>query len=202
MRAVAREQRWDVRANSHERRDEILKGLGMFLREQRLSSLKMQDIADQLGMTKGNLYYYFKNKQDILYNCHLKSMTLSLAALWEAERSRKRPSERLHALLVRHIRGITEEAYGAVLLTDLENLTAAQRRRYVAMRDEFENGVRRIIDAGISSGEFRKVDVRVTGFAILGAINWISKWYNPEGRLTASNIAESFADFLVQGLRG
>ncbi|OGK90812.1 MAG: hypothetical protein A2X50_13415 [Candidatus Rokubacteria bacterium GWF2_70_14] len=160
----------------------------------------MQAIADRLGMTKGNLYYYFENKQDLLYGCHLACMRLSLRALGDVRRSTEPPGTRLSQVLTRHIRAITDEVYGAVLLTDLESLTPAQRKRYVAMRDRFERGVRQIIREGIERGEFRKVDPRLAGFAILGAINWIPKWYNPKGELSSAEIADAFADFLVTAL--
>jgi len=191
---------WRRRASRDARRTEIFRSLGLALRQRGLASLTMQAIADQLGMTKGNLYYYFKNKQDLLYGCHVACMRLSLRALEEVRRSAEPPGTRLRRVLTRHIRAITDEVYGAVLLTDLESLTPLQRRRYVAMRDRFEHGVRQIIRAGMQRREFRKLDPRLAGFAILGAINWIPKWYNPRGALSSAAIAEAFADFLVTAL--
>jgi TetR/AcrR family transcriptional regulator, cholesterol catabolism regulator len=192
--------RWTVRATVDERRDEILKSLAAILRERRLASLTMQDIAARLGLVKGNLYYYFKNKQDILYHCHVKCMDESLAALAVAERDPGPTPERLRTLLVRHIRGIIESPYGGVLLTDLESLSAAQRKRYVSLRDEFERGVRKLIQRGIAKREFRPCNPRLAGFAILGAINWIPKWYQPEGLLAPEEIAQGFADQLIRSL--
>lgn len=192
---------WDARASVDERRDEILRSLAAVLRERRLSSLKMQDIADRLGLVKGNLYYYFKSKQDILYHCHVKCMRASLAALEDAERASGSPARRLREMLVRHMHAIVEDPYGGVLLADLDALGAARRRRYVTMRDEFERGVRRLIEAGVRAGEFRACDARLAGFAILGAINWIPKWYRPDGELRAGEIAESFADQFIRSLK-
>jgi AcrR family transcriptional regulator len=160
----------------------------------------MREIAGRLGMTKGNLYYYFRDKQDLLYQCHVRCMRLSLVALREVGSSPDPPSRRLRQLLTRHIRAITDEVYGAVILTDLESLSPPQRRRYIAMRDRFEGGVRTLIGEGIVRGEFRKVDPQVAGFAILGAINWIPKWYRPQGPLSAAAIAEAFTDLFVAAL--
>jgi len=192
--------RWGAAESVDERKDEILRELGAAVRERGFGALTMKDVADRLGLVKGNLYYYFKNKQELLYHCHIKCMEVSLRALEEAERSRAAPSERLRTLLVRHIRGISDEAYGAVLLTDLESLTLAQRRKYVALRDRFEQGVRALIKAGIARGEFRRQDPRIAGFALLGAINWIPKWYRPGGELSSQEIAEQFADFFLRSL--
>ena len=170
------------------------------LRERGVASLTMQEIARRLGITKGNLYYYFRDKQDLLYKCHLACMKLSLRALKESQSSPKGPAERLREVLRRHIRAITDEVYGAVMLTDLESLAPAQRRPYIAMRDRFERGIRALIREGVERGEFREVDARLAGFAVLGAINWIPKWYSPNGSLSAAAIAEAFADFLVAAL--
>lgn len=184
------------------RRDEILRTLGEFLRDRHLSSLKMQDIADRLGMTKGNLYYYFKSKRDILFHCHMKAMQRSLAALEEVQAASGSPGDRLHTLLVRHVRSIADDTYSAVLLTDMEMLSQAQRRRYIALRDNFEHGVRSLIEEGIRDGEFLAQDVRLSGFAILGAINWISHWYKARGPSKSEDVATAFADFFCRGLRG
>jgi AcrR family transcriptional regulator len=198
---VSQKIAWDAKSSLDERRDEILRSLAAVLRERRLSSLKMQDIADRLGLVKGNLYYYFNSKQEILYHCHVKCMQASLAALEDAERAHGSAASRLRQLLVRHIHAIAEDPYGGVLLADLDAQTAAQRRRSVTLRDQFERGVRRLIEAGMRSGEFRPGDARLAGFAILGAINWIPKWYRPEGDLSASAIAEGFADQFIRSLR-
>ncbi len=200
MAKSARRQQWNVKSSVDERRDEILRSLSSFMRERRLSSLTMRDIAERLGLVKGNLYYYFKSKQEILYHCHVKCMEISLVALADAAAAKGPPADRLHTLLVRHIRGITEEAYGGILLTDLEGLTALQRKRYVAMRNRFERGVRQLIQEGIDRGEFRRQNVAVAGFAVLGAINWIPKWFRADGPLSPAEIAEIFADQLIRSL--
>jgi AcrR family transcriptional regulator len=200
MSAQTRRQNWDLTTSVEERREQILRTLGEYLREHHLSSLKMQDIANRLGMTKGNLYYYFKSKQDILFHCHMRSVEHSLAVLEEALMMPAPQSERLCTLLVRHIRNITDEAFSAVLLTDLDNLTNVQRRRYITLRDKFEQGVVSIIKAGIESGEFVQQDATLAGFAMLGGCNWISKWYDAKGASTAQEIAESFAKFFLRGL--
>ena len=147
--------RWDVRASFEERRDQILRSLAAFMRDRRLASLTMRDIAGQLGLVKGNLYYYFKSKQDILYHCHVKCIAISLVALDEVIAMDLAPAEALRVLLVKHIRNITEDAYGGVLLTDLESLTPTQRKRYVAMRDRFELGVRDMIPGASPTARLR-----------------------------------------------
>jgi AcrR family transcriptional regulator len=193
--------RWDTRAGVDERRDQILRGLASFVRKRKLASLTMREIADQLGLVKGNLYYYFKSKQDILFHCHVKCIAISLAALDEVLAEKLPPADALRSLLVRHIRNITEDAYSGVLLTDLESLTPAQRKRYVTMRDRFEQGVRKMIRDGIADGTFAEQNVDLAGFTILGAINWIPKWYRRDGSLSSLEVAERVTEQLIRSLQ-
>ena len=193
--------RWDVSLSIEERKVEILRSLGGILRERHVSALTMQDIADRLGMTKGNLYHYFRNKQEILFQCHMKSTEDSLRLLDEVERMNGPPSERLQALIVGLVVSVIEDPYGAIVTTDLESLEKPQRRRYVALRDRFELGLRQIIADGVAAGEFRSGDVKLSGLAILGAINSIARWYDPKGPQLAGEIAEHFADLFLHGLK-
>lgn len=200
-RLASRTQRWSGRqASKSSRREEILRSVGSVLRDSRLSSLTMRSIAEKLGITKGNLYYYFKDKRDILYHCHMRSVELSLSALSEVNAIGGSASQRLKTVLTRHINGILEQGLGSILLTDLETLTANQKKKYIAKRDSFERGVRALIEEGVRSGEFHCENVALAGFTILGSINWTSKWYHADGSLTANEIANGMSEFLLRAL--
>jgi len=196
------ESKWIGRmAPKRSRRDAILQSVGTVLRNSRLSCLTMQDVADQLGITKGNLYYYFKSKQDILFQCHMRCMDLSLEALHEIQAAQSHQVDPLQTLLVRHITGMLENGFGGVLLTDLENLTPDQRSRYVARRDEFESGVRQLIHAGVRQGVYVCEDSKLASLIMLGSINWLPKWYRPDGDLAPKELATGIAKFLMKSLQ-
>ena len=184
-----------------QRQDAILRSVGSVLRNSRLSSLTIQDIASELGMTKGNLYYYFKDKQDILYQCHMRCMDISLRALQDAMARGGAPSEKLRILLIGHIHGILDDGFGSILQTDLESFWPDQRKRYIRKRDDLERGVRILIEAGVLLGEFECDNVKLAGFSILGAINWIPKWYHPNGPFSSDQIAEEMTDYFLRGLQ-
>jgi hypothetical protein len=60
--------------------------------------------------------------------------------------------------------------------------------------------MRAVINEGVKAGEFRNVDSKLASFAILGAINWISKWYRPDGAFKAADIGRMYSDLFVKGL--
>jgi len=51
------------------------------LQERGIAGITMGEIAERLGMTKGTLYYYFEDKDDLLYQCHMRCLEVSLRAL-------------------------------------------------------------------------------------------------------------------------
>jgi len=180
---------WIGRSGSkRSRRDSILHSVGAIL------------IAEALGITKGNLYYYFRDKQDILYQCHMRCMALSLEALTQVQAEREQLPDPLHQLLVAHIEGMAGSPFGGVLLADLDALSATQRRHYIARRDEFEAGVRDLIDHGVARGLYRCEDPKIASLSLLGAINWLPRWYRPEGPLDPAQVARTMADFLMRSL--
>jgi TetR/AcrR family transcriptional regulator len=153
-------------------------------------------------MTKGNLYYYFKNKEEILYACHDYSLNLILDVL-DAIRAETIPAdEKLRRLIAAFVHLIIDELHGTALTLDLQALSPTLLRKVVARRDRFDRGLRAIIQEGMDAGAFVPADAKLVAFAIMGAVNWIPKWFNPEGRASSEQIGEAFADFLVRGLQG
>ena len=199
--AARKSTRWaGVQELKDQRREAILQSVASVLRNSSMSSITMEDIASELGITKGNLYYYFKNKQDILFHCHMRSMEISLEALDVAQAHGGTPAQKLRVLLIGHIRTSLQDGFGGRLQTDLEDMRPDQRKLYVRKRDELEQGVRRLIEEGIRRGEFECPNVKIAGFAILGAINWMPKWYRPNGRYSPAQIAEEMVDYFMRGL--
>jgi len=119
----------------------------------------------------------------------------------DVERSGLSPDEKLRRLIVAFVHTILDELHGTALFLDLEALSAAHLRAVIVRRDQFDRGVRTIVEEGMASGVFGDGDPKLLAFAMFGAVNWIPRWYNPEGPASSQTIADQFADFLIAGLR-
>ena len=96
---------------------------------------------------------------------------------------------------------ILDELHGTALFLDLEALSPVHLKAVIARRDAFDKGVRRVIEEGMATGVFAHGDPKLLAFALFGAVNWIPRWYSPDGPASSQAIADLFADFFIGGLR-
>lgn len=181
-------------------RAEILRSAAAAFRRRGYHGASTGEIARALNMTKGNLYYYFKNKEEILFFCHDYSLDILLGKLKEVEASPGSPAEKLRRLIVAFIHMIIDELHGTALTLDLEALSPRLLRRVIRKRDRFDRALRALIQEGMDLGELAPGDPKLLTFAILGAMNWITRWYDRRGPASSEEIAETFAGFLLAGL--
>ena len=175
----------------------ILKSAASAFRRLGYHGATVERIAAALRMKKGNLYYYFRNKEDILYACHEYSLDILLQLMSEVQAEDVPPDQKLRKLILAFVHLILDELQGTALTLDPEALSPPLLDKVIAKRDEFDRGLRAIIQEGMDKGVFAPGDPKMIEFAIMGAVNWISKWYDPAGPMTSQQIGEAFADYLV-----
>jgi AcrR family transcriptional regulator len=183
-----------------DRRTEILKSAAAAFRRRGYHGASVDEIASALAMTKGNLYYYFKNKEEILYACHEYSLDVMLNLLAEVQAQDIPPDQKLRRMMLSFVHLILDELQGTALTMDLQALSPGLLKRVVAKRDAFDRGLRGFVQEGQDQGTFAPGDPKMITFALLGAVNWIPKWFDPRGELTSEQIGQAFADYLVGGL--
>ena len=182
-------------------RVDIMKSAAKAFRRLGYHGATVEQIAAALKMKKGNLYYYFKNKEAILFACHQYSLDELIRLLEEVERSGLAADEKLRRLIVAFVHTILDELHGTALFLDLEALSPVHLKAVIARRDTFDRGVRRVLEEGMATGTFGPGDAKLRAFALFGAVNWIPRWFNPDGPASSQEIADHFADFLIGGLK-
>jgi AcrR family transcriptional regulator len=182
-------------------RVDILKAAAKAFRRLGYHGATVEEIAAALHMKKGNLYYYFKNKEEILFACHQYSLDRLTQLLDEIQGSGLAPGAKLRRLIVAFVHTILDELHGTALFLELEALTPAHLKAVIVRRDRFDHGVRQVLEEGMASGAFGPGNPKLLAFALFGAVNWIPRWFSPDGPATSQQIGDLFADFFINGLR-
>ena len=183
------------------RQQHILESAVSAFRDRGYHGTSLADIARTLHLTKGSLYHYFSDKEDILFHCHDRALS---RVLGEAERVLHRhrsPGERLREMVRALVRVTLSGFHGTALSLEFRALRGQKLRSVLRRRDRYETLLRRVVEQGVRSGKFRPLDVKLAVFAMLGSINWIAQWYRPGGEADAEAIASAFGDLFWRGLK-
>ncbi len=189
-----------IREKRRRRRAEILHAALRAFREKGYHATTLDDIAERVGIRKTALYHYFPDKESILYECHRESLAEVASLLTKACKQFTLSGERLAYVIRQHVRLMTDTLEGSPLAFEVTALSPKRQQEIIAARDRYERGLREIIAQGIRTGEFRPVNPKIAVFAILGAINWIARWYRPNGSIRGAELGVEFADLLLGGL--
>jgi TetR/AcrR family transcriptional regulator len=188
-----------VRAKRQRRRTEILHAALRAFRDRGYHGTTLDDIAQQLGVRKTALYHYFPDKEAILYACHREGLE-EVAGLVARARLYASYADQLAYVIREHVRVMTDTLEGSCLALEVSALSPAHRAEVIAARDRYEQALREIVRRGVVAGKFRTVDPKLAVFAILGAINWVARWYSPDGSVPPLALGAHFADHLLRGL--
>ncbi len=181
-----------VRQRNEARRMEILHAAARVFRRRGVAAAGMREIAEEAGLSPGNLYHYFSGKDEILLFCQERTLERMHAAVQSA----KGPAaERLRMVLRAHVHCMLDELEGATAHLDIESLPPKLRAPMIEKRDAYERAVRAIV-AKVT----RREDAALVTRAMLGAVNWTARWYRPDGPQSPDEIADTLSEYLVKGL--
>lgn len=179
-------------------RDEILEVTAQLFKKKGFTGTSMQDIAKEVGILKGSIYYYFNSKNEIFREVLDNGINPVLKNAELIIQEDISPKEKLHKLIHYHMSYIMDHNLSLIIFfQEREKLPANQLEKYLQKRDRYENYFRDVLREGIKQGYFPKdINVSLTVFAIFGMCNWIIQWYNPKGIQSAEEIKE-YMEFLI-----
>jgi AcrR family transcriptional regulator len=180
------------------KKDTLYREAAFAFRKNGYHGTSLTDIADELGISKPTLYYYVKNKQDLLYQCHLAAAEQALETIC---RDTSLPGiERLRRTLAAYVRStIGPNSYSVIILEE-KSLSPEQLTVVVHERDKFEAELITIVMAGMEDGSILPGHPKFAVLNALGTVNWVTKWYRPSGSWTMDEVADGVATFVCRGL--
>lgn len=184
-----REERWQ----------ELLNAAAKIFYEKGYEASSLQDIANEVGILKGSIYYYIKTKKDLrdhlVNEVHLNGIRLVKSAAM----TKGNPLERLEAVIIAHVTYLCNNmAQTAVYLEQFKNVIADSR--YDMKRHAYRDVVESVIREGQEEGYiFEDMHPSFTAQVILSSLNSVSQWYTPRKSRPPKMTAEHLARVLVRG---
>ena len=183
------------------KRMDILRNAAFAFAEIGYHQTSMNSLAERLGVSKPVLYYYAKNKDDLLFQCFEVARDALGDATVGAFSSDIDGLERVR----RFFKGYAEIMCGdfgrCLALVDHRALSPETRRPDVRARREIEASVRRMIVDGQAEGVIAKCNPDLAARALFAAFNGIPRWFDRKGKMKAESVAQSYIGLFVNGLR-
>jgi TetR/AcrR family transcriptional regulator, cholesterol catabolism regulator len=186
------------------RRAEVVAVAAKLFSERGFRGTSMDDIAGELGILKGSLYYWIDSKEALLADVLLGALSKTIEDGKEiCGRTEMSAPDRLQALIKSHIHAWTLAPDNFnVALNEAKWLNPADSARWIEERHELETLYREVLRDGIKSGEFDvdERNIRIMMNLIFAMMNWFPRWYKASGFATPEYIAEAIAGMVLNGI--
>jgi TetR/AcrR family transcriptional regulator len=160
----------------------------------------MNEIAASLGVTKAALYHYFPNKNALLVGCFDYAMEAAFASLDRGRKQGRNGRERLILTIAGYVTELLDELNCCVVLMEEHALEPDDKAKLVQQRDKFERGLRALVREGIADGSVTPCDPKLAIFVILGAMNWVPKWFKPSGAWKPEQLTQALSDIFDRAI--
>lgn len=159
----------------------------------------IRDIAAAVGIQPATIYYYFGNKEAVLFTIMERGL-LELIKMQETVLCKSdNPVEQLREMVRTHVRFHCERPLEAFVAdNELRALSGELHAQILEYRDQYQATFRRIMEDGVRQGVFSVPDVHVTTNILLVMSTGAVTWYRPDGRLPLEEIADIHATLALK----
>jgi len=183
------------------KRDAVLQTAAQLFLETGYRKTSMSQLAARLNITKPALYYYFRNKEELLIECYRAGIDSIEGALKGALDCQGDGLCKIKAYIQAYATAIATVDFGRCVATlDDSELSDQARRQVRTLKRRIDAAIQSYVQEGIGDGSITPCNPKMASFAVAGAINWIGTWYRPGGSLDAHQIVSEFMNILISGL--
>ncbi|MEO8380512.1 MAG: TetR/AcrR family transcriptional regulator [Acidobacteriota bacterium] len=179
---------------------EVYRTAARIILQKGYDATSVSDIAEALGITKAGLYHYIRGKTELLFEIMKYGLAELEREVMVPARAIADPVARLRFVISTHAQLVTRgDGAVTILVDEARALTPVQNRRVTKLKRDYLDYIRETLDELRIAGRLREVNTTVAAFNIIASINWLSRWFKPEGPLSAGEIAEQLTDTMLHG---
>jgi AcrR family transcriptional regulator len=183
-----------------EKRLAVLHTAAALFNEKGFHATSLDEVAERLDISKPTVYYYVKNKEEILFECVRIGLEMVVGAANEATRAGGTAQEKLAAVMRKYAEIVTMDFGTCLIRVGEDPLPPASRATLRKLKAKIDRQFRTLVQEGIDEGVFAPCDPKTTAFGIAGMLSWIAIWYDPQGPMSAREIADNYIRLIINGL--
>ena len=186
------------------KRQAVLRTAAVMIRRRGYETLSLGGIADELQISKPTVYYYFRNKSEIV----LEILRLAVDEMLDGENYPEddpnapglNGAQRLERFLRRCVRILGEDAGSCLLSMPREMLEPEIQAQFLAKGRPVDTMAEGILRSGIEDGSLTSCDTSATYLMIAGALRYIPTLHFDQ-KIPIASLANSLVHLLMGGLR-
>ena len=179
------------------KRDAVLSEAAALFNVKGYHSTSLTEVADRLGFTKTAIYYYVKNKNDLLYHTYMRSLDEIEQATQDAETKGENGLDKLCEYVLSKA-FVHPEA--SALINEIDAVEDSKRR--AELRKRLRGANKRIaawIEEGVKDGSIAPCDPDLAGRFVMGAFNWMPRWIGSYDK-SIEEVTDYFVDLIRKTL--
>ncbi|HET7120748.1 MAG TPA: TetR/AcrR family transcriptional regulator [Solirubrobacterales bacterium] len=189
-----------LRARYDARRRVVVATAARLFAERGYDGTSMSELTAATGLAAGGLYHYIEGKDDLLIAICDELLEPLLERAREIVATGAPPVEQLRELVRAWVAHVVEHRDHMLVFTQERGAIERQPRwrRVRSQRKAFEKILDDVLARGEADGSMSFADRRLSLLALLGMVNYTPQWVRPQGRLTATEIADGYCAMVLE----
>jgi len=190
------------------RLEEVLQSAANIFFAKGFHATTIEDVARDVGILKGSLYYYIKSKDDLLFRLLLAGVEDGDAYIARHIDPDGDPVEQLERAIRAQIDYIIEHRVPfGLFLHEFDSLSGKRQHKLISVMSRYNKRFVELVRKGQEQGKLMEGEPWLIVNAILGMCNWLYRWYDSdavsstEGSSNPEHVKQVFLRLMLQGLR-
>ncbi len=194
------------RAGTQRKLERLLTTAAALIARKGYEQTAIRDVGRETGVSLPGMYYYFRSKEDLLFQIQHRTFS-SLLEAQQAEFAVPEPPEsKLRRLIMGHLAFYARHPNEMKVCTfELESVRDEAYREIESLRRRYYRLVASVIEAVLARDgrhEPGSLRGRHPTLFVFGMLNWIFMWYDPNRDGPVERLGEEMADLVLHGLAG
>lgn len=187
------------RRDTYEKRlASILKAASKVIARNGFDGASVRDVAARGKIGLSGIYYYFKNKDEMLYAIQQHAFTTLVRRLRRKLDESSSPEDRLKAVIENHFQFFVNNMDEfRVCIHEIDSLSGKYYKSVLETRREYYRLVREAV-GGIYHGT--KYDIDLATLFLFGSLNWVYMWYDPCRNADVDGLSSQFLSVFLKGI--
>jgi DNA-binding transcriptional regulator YbjK len=190
--AIKRQARYEKRQGS------ILRAASKVIARDGFEGASMRAMAAKGRIGLSGIYYYYKNKDELLFAIQHHAFSSLVESLKERLATLDNSEQKLRAIIENHFTFYVENADEfRVCVHEIDSLTGKYYKRVLAVRQEYFRLVRDEISKVLGRSQY---EIDMATFFLFGSLNWVYMWYDPVKNSDIKKVTTQFLKVLLNGI--